>query len=175
MKKDFSLQFSQITKVVESLTIDKLNLGSWEQGISNPTDLDFYQGAWLSMDSESFLYAKLKDGKLLIPYCYMGNYELVSHYYDLKKIGDYLVGRFQWFKSDISGFMFLKTIDNNTLEGGWWMSEQINGAQQNNFWELSTKIEGMTYMKWERIENLSFKDYPDWAKNYFNQPSRVFP
>jgi hypothetical protein len=131
------------------------------------SELEFYEGAWFNSDSNSYLYSKIHNGQLLIPYCYQGDSHLTAHYFDLKKSGQYLVGQFEWFISDISGFMFMKTIDNNLLEGAWWTSNALLTTQQNKYWEPPIIKDNMHPMRWERLVKVSFDDYPEWAKKYF--------
>lgn len=167
LKKSFSDQFSQVTRVIESLTIDKISLNNTVHENTSTLELEFYQGVWFNKASNSYLYCKIHNGQLLIPYCYGGNSDLTACYYDLKKSGKYLIGRFKWFATEISGFMFMETIEKNQLEGGWWTSKEFSISQQINNWELPIKMETMHRMVWERLENIPVNNYPVWVKKYF--------
>lgn len=174
LKKSFSEQLVQVAKVVEALAVDKIDVSNNSPSIPDLSELKFYEGAWLSTDSDSYLYAKIHDDRLLIPYCYGGNEKLTSHYFDLMQRGNYLVGRFKWFNGRHYGFMYMEKIDSNNLRGGWLSTADMSFIDQNNYFELSEFRDGMYHMWWKRIEGVSFQEYPNWAKQYFNEKKYVY-
>jgi hypothetical protein len=45
---------------------------------------------------------------------------MIGQMYDWRQTGDTLVARFQWVSGDLSGFVYLKPVTANRMEGGWW-------------------------------------------------------
>jgi hypothetical protein len=173
LKKNLADQFLQISSVIEKIAGGKQS--DTIQNVQNiSSNLYFFEGGWYNTETESTHYAKVINEVLYIPYCYAGNDELTAHYFNLKLIDDTLIGRFEWFQRSVYGFSFFKIIDNDTIEGGWWYAEDMPKQNFDNYWAERGKIGNMVKSKRVRIKNLTYDNYPEWAKEYFKK-KELFP
>lgn len=123
------------------------------------TDLSRLEGVWVNNQNGSHYYAKIINGELVIPYCYMGNDQLTAVYYDWKRAGDRLFARFTWIHADISGFAFFKEISLDMLNGAWWNDYEVEVTP-----DTPPSYEGVLF-QWEKQKNIEF---PDWALGFLN-------
>ena len=93
-------------------------------------------------------------------YCYEGNSEAIGEYYDFRRVGDEILGRFRWFEDDIRGFVWFKIDSVTRLSGAWWM-EDVVPASAHNDPEALKKTRGMNSYVWTKQANGGF---PAWAK-----------
>src|SRR5260370_7041225 len=112
------------------------------------------EGAWISAESGSHLYAKVVDNDLIAPYCYCGNSELTGVYFGWRKVGGFWFARFQWIGNELSGFEFLKQESFNNLKGAWWLEVEL---QQS--YEAPPAKSGVP-TSWDRLKNIEFLLWP---------------
>ena len=122
------------------------------------TGLEFLEGAWLS-SVRSHAYCHVRDGRPHLVYCYEGNSELTGEYFDFRRIGEEIVGRFRWFESDIRGFAWFRIENRDRLAGAWWMEEQV-AAHSHLDPERLRQTRGMNKLLWTRQPQARF---PAWA------------
>jgi hypothetical protein len=139
-------QHSMVTEVFRRLTASPTG------ATADPavTALDFLEGAWLASPVNSHAYCRITGGKPCFVYCWGDNSEAIGEYYDFRRIGDEILGRFRWFKEeDIRGLVWLK-IDNTTrLSGAWWMEQQLP-PQAYSDPELLKVTKGMNRCVWTK-------------------------
>jgi hypothetical protein len=121
--------------------------------------LGFLAGAWVSPPAKSHAYCRVVDGQPRFVYCYAGNSDATGEYYDFRRVGDEMFGRFRWFKSNIRGFVWLKIDSVTRMSGAWWMEEFVPASAQSDP-ELLKKTRGMNHAVWIKEANASF---PAWA------------
>ncbi|MCH8126275.1 hypothetical protein IIC38_09960 [candidate division KSB1 bacterium] len=51
-------------------------------------DISNLEGAWLNKESQSHIYIKIINNKIIAPYSYGSNSQLNAVYYDWQKVGD---------------------------------------------------------------------------------------
>jgi hypothetical protein len=120
------------------------------------------EGAWVSRESGSHLYAEVIDGELVVPYCFAGNYQLVGVYYGWKRVGDHWFGRFMWLnrEKNISGFAFLKPESVDRMVGAWWYDDDGMRAPSG-----PPSMAGVA-ATWERRDDLT---RPSWATKFIEE------
>lgn len=131
-----------------------------------PGNLDFLQGAWLSLPSRSHGYCMVQQGTPRLVYCYAGNSEATGEYYDFRRIGDEIACRFRWFDDDFHGYVWLKIDTADRLEGAWWMAEHAPPSALDNLDRLRAS-RGMNASVWTRRDGAAF---PDWAVAALQRP-----
>jgi len=162
LKKDFAAQADQFTALLKSVT----DRGAEKSGaIEAESALASFEGAWSSPDTGSHYYVRAVRGELLAPYCYGGDSELTSHFFDFRRLGDTLFGHFEWFQSSISSFLFLRRESENRLRGGWWYDADLPQAVARDFLKVNDTIPGMTPLTLDR----EIRAAPEWAERYFAQ------
>jgi hypothetical protein len=125
-----------------------------------PDNLQALEGEWVNRESDTHLYARVINGELVVPYCYMGNDGLTSVYYGWKRTGDYWFARYCWLITQMSGFAFLKQESLDLLTGAWW--SDIGSLQVPETPDFGSGIP----VRWERISNAQ---PPDWATQFFEE------
>jgi hypothetical protein len=152
-----------MTKLVNSLTTNTTSAYG---------DLKFLEGAWKNIESNSMAYAKFIEGAPRVAYCYEGNSEATAEYFDLRLIGDEIVGKFRWFNERgvlipdfalLKGNILMKIIDKDKLEGGWWFEHDVP-VQSAADPDKLRHTRGMQVSVWQRE---STKKFPRWAEEYF--------
>lgn len=123
-------------------------------------DLSIFEGAWINKESNTHLYAKVINGELIVPYCYMGDDELIAVYYDWQRAGEYWFAKFKWFFGGITGFAFLRQDTIDSFSGAWWSDKDIEIIP-----ETPPNYEGIG-TRWERLPNA---DTPKWALDFFEK------
>lgn len=126
-------------------------------------DLRALEGAFLTNKIDTHIYVRTINGMLVAAYCYGGNDELTSFYYDLQVVGEYYFGRFKWISSAISGFTFLKQTSPDRLDGAWWYADPELHPRAH-------KPEGSgNSIVWQRIHSF---ETPRWAEDFFERVAR---
>jgi hypothetical protein len=163
LKSEFRNHVNEVRHIMKLVTSTDRNIETVEN--QHILDLTFFEGAWEDKPSNSNFYARIINGELVIAYCYGGNSELSSRFYNCKIIGDTLFARFKWFKAPVSGYTFLKVESENKLVGGWWYSEDLPGEVLNDISNINASIPGMNKSILERKTEAG--EFPIWAERYF--------
>lgn len=122
-------------------------------------DMNFLAGAWISTPSRSRKYCVVEQGIPRAVYCYQGNREATGEYYDHRRIGHEILGRFRWFNRDIRGFFWLKIENPTQLSGAWWYDYDVPEGAHDNL-ELLKQSRCMNANTWNKLPAAEF---PDWA------------
>lgn len=120
-------------------------------------------GSWFNVENRSSIYIRIINDSVVAPYCFSGNTELTGHYYDWQEMGEYLFARFRWFSEPISGFSFLKTSANDTLQGAWWHDFEVDQLPK------CPPVGSGNQVIWRRT-NLP---EPQWAKEFFEKAEQT--
>jgi hypothetical protein len=156
-----SEQHSMITELFRRLT-DSPNA---DVRSAPQEGMEFLEGAWVS-SSGSHGYCRLESQGPRLIYCWEGDASATGEYYDLKRIGNEIFGRFRWFEGDIRGFVWLK-IDNPTeLTGAWWMEGHVPVTAHDDP-ELLKRSGGMNSYAWTKQPPTT---PPAWATAAFQLP-----
>jgi nucleoside 2-deoxyribosyltransferase len=141
--------------IAQAITHFKLNAKPEEE--SSVKELSRFEGCWLSVESNSFVYGTIIDNELVMPYCYRGNTELTGVYFGFRIIGDFWFSRYQWIGSDISGFAFAKFKSDDIYTGSWWSNASYSEMVQ------APPDKAGVLMTWVKKTNLSI---PTWAEEF---------
>jgi hypothetical protein len=120
--------------------------------------LQFLEGAWLS-SSGSHGYCAIEPAGPRMVYCWEGDSEAIGEYYDFRRIGDDIFGRFRWFDNHIFGFTWLKIESPARLSGAWWMADAVPLTGLDDPEQLKQLRGGNTY-SWTKQPDAK---YPAWA------------
>src|ERR1700761_4271907 len=96
-----------------------------------------FQGSWLSSPSGNIAYARIINGRLLIPYARNEESKLAGHCYNCRVVAGKLFCRFERFEPYSAGAMLLAVGPDKTLKGGWWLNAHIPPAVQNDVFQFS--------------------------------------
>jgi hypothetical protein len=162
LKREIGAQSDQFRTLLKDVTDRRLEKPSL---LVTPSDLAFYEGAWSSPDTGSHYYIRVIKGVLLAPYCYGGDNDLTAHFRDFRLLGDTLFGRFEWFHTKLSGFLFLRRESERRLTGGWWYDTDLPEDIASDFLKVNDTIPGMIPLVLEREKRKT----PEWAEKYFNK------
>jgi hypothetical protein len=125
-----------------------------------------FEGFWLATKPSGVIaYAKVINGKLLIPYSYSGQEKLNGHYFDCRVVGKTLFCRFEQFDTAVAGVLFLDSVSNETLKGGRWLNTKIPDEVQQDISSIPKILPGMQSVVWVRMN----KETPQWAEKYFTE------
>jgi hypothetical protein len=167
LRHEVSNHLSEVRQVMKLIT-SKEPLP--QVGSSERLTLEFFEGAWISEPEGSTYYARVVDGELFMPYCYGGDASLTGHYYNLRVVGETLVGRFEWLKgSSISGYAMNKVVSDDLLTGAWWYAQDLPKEVLREALHDVSKIT----MTLPRKNEISFhrspnpNRFPKWAEDYF--------
>lgn len=144
---------------------------SWNPVGSRPRDVEanriessHLEGAWISEESGSHLYARVIGDELIGPYCYRGDDRLIGVYFAWRKTGPYWFARYAWLMDDgPNGFAFLRHESVDVLRGAWWGDHGEGDAlvePPDRAGVLST---------WRRLPD---KECPSWADRFFEDVQR---
>jgi hypothetical protein len=152
-------QVTEMSQMIRQLIDIKNN--SLSHNLS-PDELNFesFTGAWLSIESYSYFYPKIIADSLVVPYCFGGNDQLTSVFYDWTRTGEFLFARFVWFERDLdlTGFAFFRPISTELIEG-WWWTDSENLTQ--TIPDISNLREGVSISLRSDDGNL-----PKWASDF---------
>ena len=105
-------------------------------------------GTWKGKESGSIAWCNLTGGEPRFLYCYAGNRTPTGEYYDWKRIGNALVGKFRWFEEeDIHGYGWFELIGDEQLRGGWWMHDNVPKHLVGKL----PHVPGMVPLEWNKI------------------------
>src|SRR5579871_1112639 len=88
--------------------------------------LRWLEGIWEIRAENAWVYVKAAPDQLIAPCNYGGEYDLTGHFHDWRMIGDYYFARFDRFGHSVSGFVFLKKVNDDLLEGASWLDEDAD-------------------------------------------------
>jgi len=154
----------QLVKEWNPAPIQAVRLDSPEATTDIQEATSIFEGAWFNPESQSFMYAKMVNSKLVMPYCYGGNDSLTAVYYDFSKTGEFWFARFSWVKSEVSGFAFIKQVSRDFFSGAWWMDE--DGVEISDFPPEQSGVP----TKLERLDNNT--PIPTWAEQFFEEAEK---
>jgi hypothetical protein len=167
LRSEVNNHLAEVREVMKLMT-SRDSLASVRSG--QKFTLEFFEGVWTSVPVGSTYYARIVDGELFMPYCYGGDTDLTGHYYNLRVVGETLIGRFEWFDgSGISGYALNKVVSTDMLKGAWWYAEDIPEQILREALQDVSKIT----MTLPRKNEISFyrgppgKKFPKWAEEYF--------
>ncbi len=147
----------------------KSGLGSTKTGIGpkpRPGFADF-EGIWKSDDVGSLYCMRIIDDRILVPYSYGHRQDITGHYFDCRVEAGILFARFEWFKRNIAGCLFLGHENKDLLAGGWWYQRAIPPEIDSNLAMLRAALPGMktfTLLRSDRQDG-----FPVWAIEYFDR------
>ena len=130
--------------------------------------LKLFEGAWLSSPSGKRCYAKVMNGRLLIPYSNSEVNKLAGHYFNCRVIGNKLLARHERFDPYVGGALLLKLGENRTLKGGWWPDKDLPKPVLADIGQLDETIPGMHRCVWVLMPKAKI---PVWVKEYFLKDS----
>jgi hypothetical protein len=166
LKTEVNIHMNEVRNVMKLITSAE-KVGA-KGGASGGLELKFFEGMWRNKATGSTYYARVVNGELFMPYCYHGNTHLKGHYYNLRVIGETLVGRFEWlYGSRISGYALQKVESKNKLVGGWWYSQDVPDEVLNDLSRIDISVPGMNESILERDARI--KRFPQWAEEYFRR------
>lgn len=143
----------------------------WSPGKSQPQpprdqtgNLRSLEGAWVSKEFGSHMYAAMVNDELVVPYSYKGNDGLIGVYYGWKMVGEHWFARFTWIHGNISGFRFMKQESLDLLTGAWWHDDE-SGVP-----DTPPPMQSGFQSSWERKSDL---DFPAWATEFIDEVRRM--
>jgi hypothetical protein len=135
-----------------------------QQGESRSVSgLNSLQGAWVSAETQSHVYAKMVNGELLAPYCYGGDDGLTGVYSGWRRAGEYWFARYAWLDGTFSGFAFMKEESVGLLTGAWW-----DDRDQPLTLDSPPEKHGVG-ATWKRMPSMEF---PSWANRFIEEVER---
>lgn len=171
---DSSDKDSEISGLKEILTKQNIMLTELFRRLTSGTapsindlrtdDMNFLAGAWVSTPPASHKYCLVEHGIPHMVYCYRGNSHATGKYYDFRRIGDEILGRFRWFDADTRGFFWLKVESPTQLSGAWWYDYDVPEDAHSNL-ELLKQSRRMNAYTWNKLPSAEFPsaEFPDWA------------
>jgi hypothetical protein len=156
---------AMLSNLFQALTADR----SASARLGALTGMDFLEGVWTS-ENGSHYYCRIVDGQPYIVYCFEGNSRATGEYFDIRRIGDELLGRFRWFDGRSRGFVWLKIESPDFLHGAWWTEHNVPAHAQNDPALLRTSTGMNPYANpyaWKRQVDASF---PAWATAALRRP-----
>ncbi|WP_437937308.1 TIR domain-containing protein [Sorangium sp. So ce341] len=121
------------------------------------------EGAWHDLNSGSIKYVKFHGGDIRLIYRYRNDPDAVAEYYNIKCIGDALLGRFRWMKNPaMRGFVYLKVKSDDYLSGGWCFERD---APAEGIEALPRQLDALAPMLWHRQKPTP--PFPEWVVRYF--------
>lgn len=126
-------------------------------------ELSNLQGAWITGETHSHIYAKIVNDELIAPYCYEGNEDLTGVYYGFRKAGEYWFARFAWLDGSISGFAFVKEESADFLSGAWWDDQDYPLTHDSPPEKHGVRA------TWKRRQTT---EVPSWASKFIDKVER---
>lgn len=166
LRAELNQQTDEVRQIVKIITAPKSDQVLF-QGEKNAS-LILFQGTWRNEDTESTYYARVVNDRLFVPYSYGGQcFWLTGHYYNCKAVGETLFARFEWFKSDISGYVYLNLESPDKLVGGWWYKDDLPRHVLADFSRINPRIPKMNSYVLAKVGDHS--RFPDWVETYFEK------
>jgi hypothetical protein len=114
------------------------------------------EGAWFNVESNTWAYGRVVDGRPKFVYCYGGDTRHTASYHLTWKAKS-LRGTFHWVDSPISGFVYLTpNAKKDRISGGWWYAEDVPLGE-----EPTPALPRMIKSDWRRRQG---KKFPAWAE-----------
>ena len=140
-------------------------------GIAKRRGLHWLEGLWTNEQRPESLYcARVVDGDLLVPYSHHSRDQLDSHFHELGRFGDTIVGRFSWFNQPIGGYLSLEVVSHDRLVGQWWYGEDFPGGLEPNPSVLKSASTTGWSISLKRIKPPT--TLPPWVEDYFANPKQ---
>jgi hypothetical protein len=170
LKATFIEQNNLFKNIVQSLSLEQRNNLKADELKNEITILEKLVGGWYSPLTQSHYYMYIVNNKLEVCYCYCGNDRLTAKYEDILIYDNVIISKFVWLNNSISGVVFFEYKDDNNFTGGWWYDEDLDemGLSHNLILGDLPK-NSMVKLDITRIKDLTFENYPYWAKEYFNK------
>jgi hypothetical protein len=130
--------------------------------------LKLFEGTWVCSPSGNKAYAKVVQGRLLIPYSRSEESKLAGHYFNCLLVGNRLVCRFERFDPYAAGVLFLRLGPNRTLQGGWLWNENIPQIFQDDVSKIPEDLSKTIRTVWVLMPKVKS---PTWAEEYFSKDS----
>jgi hypothetical protein len=126
-----------------------------------------FEGIWKDPDNGSIFCVKLVGNSLRIPYCYAGDNRSIGHVFNCVLENDVLTGRFEWLGRPLNGFLVFRTVEQETLSGGWCLTENVPlEARTHRQMAKLFPSDRMISLTVRREAGLA---YPKWALEYFDR------
>lgn len=163
LRSEFSEQSNEMRQILKLITSssDERKTNQPESEIS----LSSFEGVWRDRASLSTFYVRIIEGELRAPYSYGGFQRLIGHLTNYKLIGETLFGRFEWFDSQISGYIFLRVESDDQIKGGWWYKEDVPQEIIKNISKVTERLPKMNKLSLERSRTSS--PCPAYIEKYF--------
>jgi hypothetical protein len=164
LRKEFTEQSTEMRKLMKLITSAPEDIQIVEP--EPEIDLEIFEGVWKDGETQSVFYVRIINGELVVPYCFGGFQGLTGHLYNCRVIGSTLFGRFEWFESPISGYMFLRSESDKQINGGWWYQEDVPHDVISDISKFSN-LPGMNKLSLERLT--TSKKFPAHIEKYFRK------
>lgn len=123
-------------------------------------------GVWRETETGSVLYCRAVNGEICTVYCYGRNDRAIGEYFGWRLVGGEFFGRFRWLNNEFDGYVWLRNVSHDRLEGGWWYSSSVVVQPGVEFDPERLKhARGMQRSTWSRAENAV---QPQWVEDHFN-------
>lgn len=115
---------------------------------ANKEDLKVLLGTWKADPTGSTAWCAFVGGRQRFLYCYGGDDEPTGEYYDWKRTGNALSGKFRWFKQeDIRGYGWFEIVGEDRLRGGWWMHSDVPRRLASKL----PHVPNMVPLEWQKV------------------------
>lgn len=163
LRSDFTAQTNELRHMMRSMTdvrsAEQLTLPRSPD--ATPAQLTLLEGAWKEAKIGSMAFIRIINGRPWWIYAYSGSPTWLGEYYNIRIIGDAMIGRFRWLDGSHSGYVYLQRVTSHKLTGGWWYAEDVPESAL----ELLPDVKGMSHSEWIRQEDPVVT--PPWAESYF--------
>jgi len=158
---DMRIVLSSMAKYAQALPSREEHGGTEKQWAADGEALEVLLGTWQGDPTGSTAWCTRENGKTRFLYCYMGNERPTGEYYDWKRTGNEVSGKFRWFKDkEIFGYAWFEVVGEDLLRGGWWMQ-----PVPKHLIPKLPHVPGMVPMDWHKVSSsISTK-----AKTYFRK------
>ncbi len=115
---------------------------------ANGEGLKVLLGTWKADPTGSTAWCAFVGGRQRFLYCYGDDGEPTGEYYDWKRTGNTLSGKFRWFKQeDIRGYGWFEIVGEDRLRGGWWMHGDVPGRLASKL----PHVPNMVPLEWQKV------------------------
>jgi hypothetical protein len=162
LRREFANQSNEVRKIMNLITSAPNNESA---NVESKINLQSLEGIWIDEESASRFYIRLVDGELSIPYSYGDFQVLTGHVNSYKIIDKSLFGRFEWFKSSVTGYIFIKFEGMDEAQGGWWYKEDVPEDLIKNLSNVHDGLPKMNKLLLKRISSAT--RFPWYIEEYF--------
>jgi hypothetical protein len=165
LRNEFIEQSNETRKIMRLIT----STSDDTKTIKPESEIDpkAFEGIWRDSESRSIFYVRVINGELAVPYSYGGFSSLTGHLYNCKLINKTLFGRFEWFESPHSGYMFLRIEGDDQIKGGWWYEEDVPQEIISNLLKVSDSLPKMNKLSLQKITSAT--EFPGYIEKYFRK------